>query len=56
MEDDSEDYDSGTFCRHYADPSDCEERCICGHKCPQHDYEYPGPCMECGCVAFTIFG
>lgn len=30
-------YDSGPYCRHYYDPSDCEEVCAgCGHRCAVH--------------------
>lgn len=31
-------YESGPFCRHYSDPSDCQETCAhCGHRCKWHD-------------------
>lgn len=31
------DDESGPFCRHWGDPSDCEEKCWwCGHRCNQH--------------------
>jgi hypothetical protein len=31
------DNDSGPFCRHWSDPSDCELKCNnCGHWCGQH--------------------
>ncbi len=31
------DYESGPFCRHYGDPSDCSEKCaVCGHECHEH--------------------
>ena len=34
------DYDSGPFCRHWGDPSDCEEKCgSCGHGCAWHWYD-----------------
>lgn len=46
---DWENYDSGPFCRHYHDPSDCDLTCAkCGHRCPDHDYT-DGTCMECDC-------
>lgn len=53
MEDEFEDYDSGPFCRHWGDPSDCEEVCAaCDHSCPQHSY-YDDECNECDCRAFV---
>lgn len=42
------DYNTGPFCRHYSDPSDCDERCArpgCGHACSRHHDE----CNEDGC-------
>jgi hypothetical protein len=47
MDDDGEDvmggepesegeYNSGPFCRHWSDPSDCDLLCVCGHKCCDH--------------------
>lgn len=42
--------DTGPFCRHWSDPSDCDEICVnCGHGCTQHDIE-SGECMECDCT------
>lgn len=36
-DDDWSDYESGPFCRHYGEPSECEEKCaICGHTCREH--------------------
>ncbi len=43
------DYESGPFCRHWGDPSDCTEVCVCSHTCTQHDYAVPGECMVDGC-------
>ncbi len=46
---DSGDYErnSGPFCRHWGDPSDCETECgACSHKCHRHGDE---ECMEEGC-------
>lgn len=38
------DYESGPFCRHWADPSDCEVKCAtCGHGCTMHGYGYEQP-------------
>ena len=32
-------WESGPFCRHWGDPSDCDERCAtCGHLCRWHSY------------------
>lgn len=43
-------YDSGPFCRHWGDPSDCAEVCgNCGHKCTVHSFESPGECNDCEC-------
>lgn len=52
MTDDWSDYQSGPFCRHWADPSDCSKVCACcGHSCSAHDYG----CDEygCGCKEFV---
>lgn len=46
MSDEWEDHDSGPFCSHWADPSDCDELCKCGHKCCEHSY---GSCNVEGC-------
>lgn len=51
FEQDEEDleHDTGPFCRHYSDPSDCELDCVaCGCRCPFHDYAN-GECMDCDC-------
>lgn len=40
--------DSGPFCIHWADPSDCDELCQCGHKCFQHNDR----CYACDCLEF----
>ena len=32
-----DDYESGPFCRHWGDPSDCHAVCAaCGHACSRH--------------------
>lgn len=49
-------YESGPFCRHWSDPSDCEEKCAtCGHLCREHVYGTDSECMEngCGCEKFV---
>jgi hypothetical protein len=45
-------YETGPFCRHWGDPSDCDRKCVCGHTCVEHDFAEPGACMECDCKAF----
>lgn len=36
-DDSSWDYDSGPFCRHWSDPSECDKVCAtCGHRCIDH--------------------
>ncbi len=46
-------YDSGPFCRHWSESSDCEicrAGCAtCGHSGLDHDYGGEGPCDECDC-------
>jgi hypothetical protein len=50
MTDDWTDYESGPFCRHYADPWDCDEKCTnCGHSCQSHDVD-DGSCDSCKCA------
>jgi hypothetical protein len=46
-----ENYESGPFCRHWGDPSDCDEECArCGHRCCRHGAESADfACMEEGC-------
>jgi hypothetical protein len=49
-------YDSGPFCRHWGDPSDCEEICTtCGHICTRHAWYAPSECNEegCSCVEYV---
>ena len=49
---DTNEYDSGPYCRHWADPDGCEERCRnCGHLCGEHSYV---DCSvdDCECCAF----
>lgn len=39
-----ENYESGPFCQHYSDPSECEEVCAtCKHECRQHDNYHSDP-------------
>ena len=43
-------YDSGPFCRHWADLYDCDLTCAtCGHECRNHEYGEPGECLIDGC-------
>lgn len=53
-EDYEEGYESGPFCQHWGDPSDCEEECDCGHTCASHCY-YLDDCngKDCECLEFT---
>lgn len=47
---DWEDYDSGPYCRHWSDPSDCEITCAnCGHHCQRHSIVEPSNCFDCKC-------
>ncbi len=45
------DYDSGPFCQHWCDPSDCDTKCNCGHTCGQHNW-YGDDCDICNCDQF----
>ncbi len=48
-EDTWENYESGPFCRHWGDPSDCDTECAnCHHTCSQH-YANDNDCRECDC-------
>ena len=53
-EDDSEepDVDSGPFCRHWGDPSDCAWLCTCGDRCDAHS-AHDDSCRECDCLKFV---
>ena len=48
-----EEGDSGPFCPHWCDPSDCDEICKCGHMCSDHSY-WSNDCREenCSCELF----
>lgn len=47
-----EGYETGPFCRHYSDPSDCELNCVtCGHRCTDHDIA-DGDCFRCECKLY----
>lgn len=54
-EQDFTDYESGPFCRHFSDPSDCEIECDrCGDRCGRHDAaEGSTECNECECPAWV---
>lgn len=44
-------YDSGPFCRHWIDPSGCDQLCAtCGHRCVMHNLgDGESGCEEDGC-------
>jgi len=49
-------YETGPFCRHYSDPTDCKIACAnCGCLCPNHDSaEGSTECNNCGdCKAWV---
>jgi hypothetical protein len=52
-----DDYESGPFCRHWSDPSDCDIACAgCGHSCTEHGAsDGDRACMqpECNCGEWT---
>lgn len=49
MDDDPwEDYETGPFCRHWGDPSECEKLCKCGHQCHEH-YDSNCDVDDCQC-------
>lgn len=60
MSEDWDEFDSGPFCRHWGDPSDCEETCAnCSHKRTEHDAEEgESVCMaeDCECVEWVEEG
>lgn len=48
-DDDWADYESGPYCRHWSDPTDCDELCdTCGHRCSEHStyIKVEGACEE----------
>lgn len=47
-----ENYDSGPFCKHWADPYDCDELCKCSHVCAQHSAGAECNIEECACEEF----
>mgnify|MGYP001568647700 FL=1 len=37
-DEDTTEWETGPFCQHFSDPSDCEELCLgCSHGCPDHE-------------------
>jgi hypothetical protein len=53
-EEESAEYDSGPFCWHWSDPSDCDEECLdpnCKHRCGEHRPE----CSVEGCPCEGIW-
>jgi len=57
MSENWDDYESGPFCRHWSDPSECDECragcATCGHSGLDHDFNKPGACNECHCEAWV---
>jgi len=55
--DEWEEYETGPFCRHWADPNDCDELCkTCGHKCDEHNFDsYDAYCLidTCNCKSWN---
>ena len=50
-DDDWDDYESGPFCRHWAEPGDCDIVCAtCSHGCWRHYGDSVGKCDEDGCA------
>lgn len=46
-----ENYESGPFCRHWGDPTDCDETCTtCGHGCTAHAIGLSTACDVENCV------
>lgn len=44
------DYESGPFCRHWAEVGSCDESCAsCGHSCNRHDIGDTTECNEWEC-------
>jgi len=31
------DKESGPFCCHWVEPWECDDKCVCGHRCSDHD-------------------
>lgn len=47
-------FETGPFCRHFGDPSDCREKCAnpdCGHECTSHGFGdgASSECSYCDC-------
>ncbi len=47
-EQEDKEWDSGPYCRHWGDPCDCEDLCVCGHQCHEHSY-HGDECEVDGC-------
>jgi len=57
VKDEWEDYESGPYCSHWAEPGYCDELCEnpkCGHKCSDHG----GSCdvEDCDCQQVQVEG
>lgn len=44
-------YESGSYCQHWM--LDCEEICICTHRCARHPSDEECIADGCSCVKFT---
>lgn len=44
--------DTGPFCEHFSDPPECDELCLCGHQCCEHDLIEPRSCQICECADY----
>jgi hypothetical protein len=52
-EEEMEDWESGPYCQHWSDPSDCEVECTCGHFCRDHCGSDDCLIAECKCESFA---
>lgn len=48
-DDDDRYFESGPFCRHWAEVPECDAKCRCGHGCLDHEVGSVTACMECDC-------
>jgi hypothetical protein len=47
---DPSEYDSGPYCQHWSELTDCEIVCLdCGHSCSDHICDH---CDKCSCPMF----
>ena len=53
-ETDWSEYESGPFCRHWSEASDCDKKCAaCGCPCIRHGVGNDKRCDECDCKEWT---